>query len=612
MATNSLNYIPQLIIGLDSLNDDANYIYIDHAKDDVNYYCPCCKGQIRPRAHKKNKNYKMQSHFYHMGDGCSEESYVHFICKTFLCDVGSKFIVDGIVYEVESFEVEKTLNTSFGDYRPDIIIKTTSGKIFYFEIKYSSKKTEHYIPKWDELGNDVVEVDVRYFINQKYNDTVPVFNLIYSDGECFIKSYVHKDYDNTLMERKRQWKRQDVLNYKIQWERLDWFWNTLQSYSKNDKNKDDVLESFHELEYDDKVWVYSSIKKKTCVDLKEEFLEDINRHFYDMLKSLETDEIRITVKHVSPKIYWVFLKTNFKYIDYDLYNDGFPIKVKTCNNGILSLVYKEKIINSIKNLEKDNYICKDVLKNIWKISNLPYVESIHPKSHSICKKEPFGLVKFIIKFNPIKYKDVYLKFDKSFESTYHNCSLTVENIEDVYKKYCEEICEAYDFDLFLNGLNENERFNTILERINNQIKYFDFKIFKVVEYHKIIKYELLDDSYRVLCDYEFSINDDFENSLIEFESLFFKSADMLIHQINKSIPIINEVNTCKNNLWKCLKFSNTKYKLELYDENKKLVYLDWIYIPLMSIDFKLYLIEKMNEFLKDSENYMEIRFLEER
>ena len=228
--------MPQLIVALDSLDDDANYIHINDVKENVIYYCPCCKSVVKPRAYKQGVDYQMQPHFYHESGGCNEETYVHYICKNWLFDKGVQFFVNGIEYEVDSIETENTLHTSFGDYRPDIIVVTTDGKTFYFEIKSTNRKTELYAPKWDELGNDVVEVDVRDFINQKVQSDIPVFNLIYSDGECFIKSYTKKDYDEIIATRKKEWKRQDKLNYKIQWERLDWFWETLVDYKRNKNN----------------------------------------------------------------------------------------------------------------------------------------------------------------------------------------------------------------------------------------------------------------------------------------------------------------------------------------------------------------------------------------
>ena len=153
--------LPQLIVGLDSQSEDANYIHINDVKENVDYYCPCCKSLIKPRAYKKDEQYKMQPHFYHINGGCTEETYIHYICKNFLFEAGSKFIVSGIEYEVKEVITEKGYDTKFGIYIPDITVTTTSDKIFYFEIRNTNKKTTDYIPKWDELGNDVVEVDVK-------------------------------------------------------------------------------------------------------------------------------------------------------------------------------------------------------------------------------------------------------------------------------------------------------------------------------------------------------------------------------------------------------------------------------------------------------------------
>jgi hypothetical protein len=253
--------LPQLIVALDSLDDTANYIHINDAKEGITYYCPCCKGVIKPRAYKNDKEYQYQAHFYHENGGCTDETFVHYICKTWLFEVGCKFIVKDKLYVVDKVDTEKTYHTEFGDYRPDITVKTTLGKTFFFEIKYSSKKTEHYIPKWDELGNDVVEVNARYFINKKYENNIPEFKLIYSNGECFIKSYTINDYDETIAKRKLEWKRQDKINYKMMWERLDWFWITIQDYKLANTSLESVMESFIALPNQDKELCFEIIKK---------------------------------------------------------------------------------------------------------------------------------------------------------------------------------------------------------------------------------------------------------------------------------------------------------------------------------------------------------------
>lgn len=301
--------MPQLIIGLDSLNDDANYIHIDDVREGVDHYCPCCRGLIKPRAYKKEEDYQMQPHFYHESGGCKEETYVHYICKNWLFDKGVKFIVDSNEYEVESIETEKTLHTSFGDYRPDIIVNTVGGKTFYFEIKSTNRKTELYAPKWDELGNDVVEVDVKEFVNLKIKDGIPVFNLIYSDGECFIKSYTKKDYDEIIAARKREWKRQEKINYKIQWERLDWFWETLVSYKRNRNNIEDVLIAFENLDFFDKDFVMTVVKKMKCQELFDSFVPIINNAFWDEVKKIDISPYEgVYLKQESPGIFYVGLQ----------------------------------------------------------------------------------------------------------------------------------------------------------------------------------------------------------------------------------------------------------------------------------------------------------------
>lgn len=298
--------LPQLIVGLDSLDDSANYIHISDVKESTNYYCPCCKGLIKPRAYKKDVDYQVQPHFYHETGGCSEETYIHYICKNWLFEKGCKFIINSIEYEVNHVEVEKTLHTSFGDYRPDIIVTTTIGKTFYFEIKVSNKKTELYAPKWDELDNDVVEVDTRYFINQKYKNDIPEFKLIYSDGECFIKSYSRMDYEDTIAKRKLEWKRQDKLNYKIQWERLDWFWQSLINYKENNENVSEVINSFKKLSFDDMDFVISIVKKMKCQDLYQSLIPVINNAFYEIIKTYDISPYeKVELIQESPRIFYI-------------------------------------------------------------------------------------------------------------------------------------------------------------------------------------------------------------------------------------------------------------------------------------------------------------------
>lgn len=332
--------LPQLIVGLDSPNEDANYIHINDVKEDTNYYCPCCKTLIKPRAYKKNEKYKMQPHFYHINGGCTEETYIHYICKNFLFQSGSKFIVENIKYEVAQVIIEKEYNTKFGNYIPDITVIATTGKIFYFEIRNTNKKTIDYIPKWDELGNDVVEVDIRYFVNQKFKNDIPIFKLIYSDGECFIREYIKKEYEQ-VEQRKLEWKRQDKLNYKIQWERLDWFWRELQEYSNLKLSEERVIESFLNLDFKDMEFGITVIKNHKFQTLLDRCIEINNNQFNEQIKKLD-----ITIIHNSAMIHSIeFPKIEFYGVEYSptfRYRKKMNICSHSCLCDILT-IYKNKI-----------------------------------------------------------------------------------------------------------------------------------------------------------------------------------------------------------------------------------------------------------------------------
>lgn len=362
--------LPQLIVALDSLNDDANYVHIKDVREDVTYYCPCCKGIVKPRAYKKDQEYQVQAHFYHETGGCNEETYVHYICKNWLFEKGCKFIVTGVEYEVDNTKTEETLHTSFGDYRPDIIVTTTIGKVFYFEIRTTNKKTELYAPKWDELGNDVVEVDTRYFINQKHKNDIPEFELIYSNGECFIKSYSRNDYEETIAKRKLEWKRQDKLNYKMQWEKLDWFWCELQKYKNMKCSEQDVISSYSELSFEDMVFCWKVIHNHKLRNIYKECLCICNAKFEQELLNEN-----IVFRQIKTYVYEYSIKSN-RYFSGSCTYITYRRKIKDVElyNKIINDLYldKRKLIQG-KLLELNMDVLNDI-KEICVRSDLYHIE----------------------------------------------------------------------------------------------------------------------------------------------------------------------------------------------------------------------------------------------
>ena len=595
--------LPQLIIGLDSLDDAANYVHIADVKDDHTYYCPCCRGIIKPRAYKKEVEYQVQPHFYHESGGCSEESYVHYICKNWLFKAGCKFIVSDIQYEVEKIDVEKTLHTSFGDYRPDIIVTTTSGKVFYFEIKMSNRKSELYAPKWDELGNDVVEVDVRYFINQKYANEIPVFDLIYSDGECFIKSYTKKDYEETIAKRKIEWKRQDKLNYKIQWERLDWFWNALSEYISGNKTDSDVIEQFKLLDYEDKLWCYYMAKNKSCVKLKEQFKKCLNEYFYDMAKSVGMESgIDIVVIQISPLIYEIKGTITFEYLDYTLHESNAE-KIHVAKGGILTINHKKEIEKIIEHLLSFRSFADKQFEKANSKFNLPFVKSIVPKSHLMTENQNLSNVWFVISFTDYNLCGFVKQLETSDQLfTCLSKRRTATDYGEAIKEAKKEIRKK----IYLKKLNENEIYQDLIRYIedlcesktdlNLSLKIIGRQITILSEFHEIYSHE-------------------FKALPRDFDQLKNEVDQVINEHIQKMLNIkayIEKINSCKNKMWSAEKSNDNYIKIFIYDPSSKLKVADGrIDIYELSEDIEKDLHNTMINLLEQCE-YLGIRFLEVR
>lgn len=358
-----------MIVALDSTDKSANYIHIAVAKESTDYYCPCCKGVVRPKAIKNDKNYKKQPHYYHISGGCSDETYIHFICKTYLLEKDCKFKVNGTEYTVSYIELEKTIHTNFGNYRPDIIVHTTVDKTFFFEIKYSNHKTEIYAPKWDELGNDVVEVEARKFINSDFNCSIPEFDLIYSNGECFIKKYSRSDYDNTIGKIKKYWSsRQNRLDYIAIWIKLDWFWKYLEEYKNNEIDKNKLINSLLELQlYDIGVCWDLVFNKSSCFkDIKCDIRDAINCHckeiFKEKLQNFKTqysDDMKISWK--CEERYGITLQITLTN-DYVMLNCPITISISMYDNKWL--IHPDNIISFFNLLAEKQAIINEHICNV--------------------------------------------------------------------------------------------------------------------------------------------------------------------------------------------------------------------------------------------------------
>lgn len=598
-----------MIVGLDSLDEFANYIHIADVKENIDYYCPCCKGLIRPRAYKTNNDYQVQPHYYHESGGCSEESFVHYICKTWLFEKGCKFKVNNTEYTVSSIETEKTLHTNFGDYRPDIIVNTESGKTFFFEIKYSNRKTELYAPKWDELGNDVVEVDAREFINHKRDCSIPEFKLIYSDGECFIKSYSRTDYENTISKRKLEWKRQDKLNYKIQWERLDWFWSALVDFTKSKQGIEDLLNIFTQLDYSDQVWLYLNIKGKTCVDYKDEFKNVIFESFNKELECLSSEyshneDIEITCVQKSPLIYEIKCTAILRYLDYACF-ESTTIKART-RKGILLDIILVEIRSKLSFLRNKIDESKKLLKKISNLCNLNYIQSITPVSHYAAEKFPLSELIFKIRFEDyvcnMSIKEVI------GEEVNILSAINERRLENLYKKFKNEKLDEFRNLFIKHALKNNSSYQNALNRLSDLCSRVERLELRVSSDFRRIS---LIDNLSLRLQYEYKKVDHFDKIGEKIYEMFSSEIEKIMFQrsiISKYITLVNE---CNNQMWtlRYHELRSTSLVLEFLGETET-VYLPDAFSSCYEEDLKTRIYDAMKNFVY-GEN-QNIRIMEEK
>lgn len=347
-------YLPQLVIAYDGNDKYANLIHVKKANKNSGYFCPCCGGVVKPRALASTKE---QPHYYHITGKCTKESQLHFFCKNWLFEPGSKFYINEELFEVLDIDIEKQWDTPFGNYRPDITVYTSSGKTIYFEMFFSNRKPgDDYFCKWNNLGNDVVEVNIKEYMSKSDASIIPKFTYLFHDGKCFSKPYVKRDlYANTIAKVKKALSRQTILDYKSRIEQLDWFWAQIQ----RNESKESILNSVSCMGYEDMVTCYNIIKRKHCVSyLKNDVLNLINETVVKGIrKKLDlpfNENVYFDLKNKHGRTYEIGIRLNVK-LTHIIYNDFY----KHCEypgycfdkiNGYPKVVFKKNIFtpNEVK------------------------------------------------------------------------------------------------------------------------------------------------------------------------------------------------------------------------------------------------------------------------
>jgi len=540
-------YLPQLIVAYDGNDEFANLIHVKKADKEKDYLCPCCGGIVKPRALDSNKE---QSHYYHKTGKCTKESQLHFFCKNWLFEKGSKFYIDKELFEVSSIDIEKIFHTSFGDYKPDVTVYTTNDKIIYFEMFFTNRKTgDDYFCKWDELGNNVVEVNIKEYMFKTDTDTIPSFSYLYHDGICYSKPYIKRDlYANTIARMKRELTRQKVLNYKARIEQLDWFWQEIRNNSRNG-----ILDIISKMEYDDMISCYEIIKRKQCVSyLKDDILNIINQKVIsDVRESLElsTDDkdIYFDLEHIRGRTYKAGIRLNFK-SEHITHNVLYAPNNYWCSferlNGFPKIVFSKNIMNKNELIISENNI--EVLKKVY--------DCVIEHKENILKYE-----RQLLKFEGDKYKvkvrnnlhTVVEKVGDKYEIVFENHWIDDFDIKVLSNTVEDKIKERNNM-LYLNTIQKTEEYQLLLSNLKDYKKDIDYSV--NIEYDKYcVKKENTGIYFKLYfhnkCVYSAMLKhtlDDFINKINDCKKIIddFVEANTFI------VDLVEKINACKNHFWK--------------------------------------------------------------
>ena len=277
-----INSDVQLFWANDENGDIA--IIFDMVEEDRNkkYTCPVCGSDVKPVAlegkTKDGKVAQVSSHFSHFdASKCNSESAVHWWFKNKILLNGDNFIIKTDVeneYKCKEVLIEQFYRTEFGIYRPDITIITECDKTIYFEMNYTNKKKiEDYMDKWLELGNPVVEVDIKMLMEASFNKSTYEFRALFYEGKCFNTKKNDLYYD-TIGQLKERICKNNIIDNEIRERirKLDWFWMETINYKRGETNIEQLVDYIDYSEQDEKDLIFIILSKKRCVSIYEDYI----------------------------------------------------------------------------------------------------------------------------------------------------------------------------------------------------------------------------------------------------------------------------------------------------------------------------------------------------
>ena len=367
-------------------------------------------------------------------------------------------------------------------------------------------------------------------------NTIPIFTYLYHDGNCYSKPYIKRDlYANTIARIKRELTRQKVLNYKARIEQLDWFWQEI----RNNKSREEILNVISEMDYEDMISCYEIIKRKQCVSyLKNDVLNMINQKVISEVREeldLPYDEnVYFDLEHIKGRTYKIGIRLDIN-TDHIIYNKMY-IPYDNSIRKFPKIVFSKNILN------KDEIVL--IESDIKKIND-KYEEVLQ------------------IKENILEYDNKLAVFEENsqYKVRMNNGLYTVieENTEGKIKTVLEKYYISYlDIDSLIfeikNKVKEEKDkklINDILENIECKSLIQELNGYKGLDCYVDLKYEK--NAYVVL---HIGGSSDFftldEISVYRFNQIISECKNKL-EELNKTYEVIsnivNQVNSCKNNIW---------------------------------------------------------------
>lgn len=430
------------------------------------YICPLCGSEVIPR-----QGEEMAWHFAHKDKSkCTTESMCHFWFKHKFLEKGDTFVVKTDIskkYIVDSIEIEKEYIVNDKKYKPDVTVKTSTGEIIYFEMAYSNKKkVEDYLDTWIELGNMVVEVDIKTLSNQCFNQEKE-FNALYYQGKCFNIKTIDKEYYNTIGTYKEQLiENNEYMKHKKEIEKLDWVWKDIQEYKIGNKDIEDLSDLIQSIEeINTRYIIVNILKKSKCNYILNDYIEYNENKVITIIKNINN---KLKNEKITNKVTCDFIIPHSIYDRIYNLNDGLKLynnNDRMCIN--IKEFNEECIFQSIKNLIIE-------YNNIEKCNLL----------------EENKVLEYVFKYLKRKYSK-YEVFDKKYGNR-----LTRLPVIEVGKTYNQ----LFTIDLANKEILYSKNRKDIRDFIKNKIKEYEKDIIEIKNINQVIStINNLKSKYRKIC-----------------------------------------------------------------------------------------------------------------